>query len=147
MKYITVLCFILLSSFVNKPPQMKVYNFKDYDLYLTYNPADIFRYFKVDEMHGLNLKDCIAHENSEKNSYIAGWCNISPNTGKPFVLINLTRCTNDLHTIGLIMHELSHLHWLLYEDKLIDHEEQIITAIEEESYKVFQLVRDLQTAN
>ena len=29
-----------------------------YDLLLSYDPCDIFTYYNIDEMHGLNLKDC-----------------------------------------------------------------------------------------
>ena len=126
---------------------MKVYKFNDYDLILSYDPSDVFKYYDVSEMHGLNLKDCLNHPNTSEDSYIAGWCNISPESGKPFVFINLTRCTDDMHTTGLIIHELNHLYWLLYQATLFDSEEKIITRAEEETYRIFQLVRDLQIKN
>jgi len=121
---------------------MKQYNFNEYTLILSHDPCDIFRYFKVAEMHGLNLKACERHKNTTESAYIAGWCNISPIDGKPFVFINLSRCTDDIHTTGLIMHELSHLYWLLNYDNLKEKEEEIITNAEEETYKLIQLIKD-----
>lgn len=126
---------------------MKVYNFQDYDLYLSYDPADLFKQFNVTEMHGLSLKDCLEDVNTPEDSYIAGWCNLTPGTDRPFVFINLTRCTTDVYTTALIMHEMNHLYWILYKDCIIEYEETIITKAEEETYKVFQLIRDSQIAN
>lgn len=148
MKYITVLCLLLLSCSKNKLPEIKVYKFDDYDLILSYDPSDVFKYYDVSHMHGLNLKDCLNHPNTSEDSYIAGWCNIAPNNeAKPFVYINLTRCTDDMHTTGILMHEFVHLYWLLNEEEILDSEEKVITQAEEEAYRIFQLVRDSQTAN
>jgi hypothetical protein len=107
-----------------------------YDLLLSYDPCEIFIYYKVTEMHGLNLKDCQNYKNTKKNAYIAGWCNYIPNSDRHFVFINLSRCNNQIETFGLIMHELMHLSFDLHTD-----EEKIITWAEVESYKVYKSIK------
>jgi hypothetical protein len=107
-----------------------------YDLLLSYDPCDIFTYYNVSEMHGLNLKDCQNYKNTKKNAYIAGWCNYIPNSDRHFVFINLSRCNNQIETFGLIMHELMHLSFDLHTD-----EEELITWAEVESYKVYKSIK------
>ena len=58
---------------------------KDYDLLLSFDPCDIFRYFGVEKMHGLSVHECELCANTTESAYIAGWCNISPIDKKPFV--------------------------------------------------------------
>ena len=116
--------------------------FDKYDLLLSYDPCDIFTYYKVNEMHGLNLKDCQNFKNTKKNAYIAGWCNYIPNSNRHFVFINLSRCNNQIETFGLIMHELMHLSFDLYTD-----EEELITWAENESYKIYLKLLDYQNNN
>jgi hypothetical protein len=62
---------------------------------------------------------------------------VSPD-GKPFVFINLKRCTNDVRTTGLVMHEMLHLFWMLGDD-----EETIITSAEQETYRVVDLIKNV----
>lgn len=111
-----------------------------YDLLLSDNPCDIFHYYNVDEMHGLNLYDCVNHNNNTQQSYIAGWCNLIPNSEKHYVFINLSRCNTDIETFGLIMHELMHMSFNLHTD-----EEELITWAENESYKVFETINKLKS--
>lgn len=113
----------------------------NYILLLSYCPCEVFSYFKVKQMHGLNLEDCQKHSNTTESAYIAGWCNFTPEGGR-YVYINLNRCTNDIRTFGLIMHELIHQSMWAH-DYDIDKEEEVITWAEEESYKVFDVVKKL----
>lgn len=129
---------------------LKVIYFASYTLILSDNPCDIFTYFGIEEMHGLNLKDCEAHSNTTESAYIAGWTNYVPNikqeykSGDPlFVYINLSRCTDDIHTTGLVMHEMMHLAGHIYEGCWDSHEEEMITYAEEETYKIVQLIKEL----
>lgn len=103
-----------------------------YDLLLSTNPCDIFTYYNVNEMHGLNLKDCKSYNNTTEDAYIAGWCNYIPNSDRHFVFINLNRCNSEIETFGLIMHELMHLSFDIHTD-----EEQLISWAENESYKIY----------
>lgn len=115
---------------------MKVIIRENYDLLLSFDCCEIFKHYNISEMHGLNLNDCIAHNNTKKNAYIAGWCNIIPNSNRNFVFINLNRCNNIIETFGLIMHELMHLSFDLHTD-----EEELITWAENESYEVFEIIK------
>jgi hypothetical protein len=111
-----------------------------YDLLLGYNPCEIFKFYNVNEMHGLNLIDCENYNNTNESAYFAGWCNIIPNSNRNYVFINLSRCNTDIETFGLVMHELMHLSFDLHTD-----EEELITWAEIESYEVFELIKKLIT--
>ena len=120
-------------------------NRKEYTLLLSYNSCDLFDYYSVEEMHGLNKSECLAHPNTPGDAYIAGLCNYVPkesgeyNDGDPsFVFINLLRCTDTVRTVGLIMHELMHQSFLINHD--FD-EEKLITWAEEETYKVYAIIK------
>ena len=43
-----------------------------YDLLLNIDPCSIFDYYNVEQMHGLNKKDCMLHLNNNEQAYIAG---------------------------------------------------------------------------
>ena len=118
----------------------------EYDLLLSFDPCDIFGYFDVERMHGLSVHECKLCENTTKSAYIAGWCNISPIDKKPFVFINLSRCTDTMHTTGLVMHEMSHLYWLLNYDDLQNSEEDIITNAELETYRVVEIINSIKNS-
>jgi hypothetical protein len=113
-----------------------------YLLLLSENPCDLFTYFKVDEMHGLKLSECEAYKNNKKDSYIAGLSNLIPNTENRFIFINLSRCNNDIETMGLIFHEMMH-HALWLHNYDMDKEEDIITWAEDESYKIIKTIKNL----
>ena len=119
---------------------MNIFSFTLYTLILSYNPCDVFKFYNVTEMHGLNFADCEKYNNTTEDAYIAGLSNVSPIDSKPFVFINLSRCTDDTKTFGLIMHEMMHLSLDLHNNDL-SQEEEIITWAELESYKVFKLVK------
>ena len=119
-----------------------------YILLLSYNPCDVFEYFNVDAMHGLNFLDCEKHSNTKDSAYIAGWSNFVPKASgaylpndERFVFINLSRCTDTVKTMGLIMHEMMHhslwMHGYLVENR----EEDIVTWAEEESYEVYKIIK------
>jgi hypothetical protein len=126
---------------------------RTYTLLLSRNPADLFTYFNVDEMHGLNAIDCAAHKNTTKDSYIAGLSNFVPKeSGKydendqRFVFINLSRCTDSLSTFGLIIHEMMH-HSFFIHNYDMDLEEEIITWAENESYEVYKIITETTNLN
>ena len=114
---------------------------KSYLLLLSDNPCDLFQYFDVKEMHGLNSKACEEYSNSPGDAYIAGLCNIDPRGNQPFVFINLSRCTNDIKTMGLVMHELMHLSGKIFKYDFMHFEEEMITFAETESYKVLTIIK------
>jgi hypothetical protein len=124
---------------------MYVFDFKSYTLLMSFDPCEIVHYFKVEELHGLSLNECRMRSNTLASAYIAGWCNRSPKDGKPYVFINLTRCTDDIHTTGLVMHELMHLQFELNEDEYPIQEEKIITTAEKETYELVQLINKIKS--
>lgn len=124
---------------------MHHYIFPDYDLLLGQNACEIFTHLGVTELHGLSLKECREFHNTPKSAYIAGWCNLLPASHRPFVFINLQRCTEPVRTTGLVMHEMSHLFWLLNYDNLKEKEEEIIANAEEEAYRVVEIIQRLKS--
>ena len=115
------------------------------------NATEIFDYYKVDEMHGLNRKDAQAEEVDKtvgNGVYIYGWTNYDPADKKltakaphkPFVFINLgtfnkysltQKCT-------AIMHETAHLALLLYKWDVENKEEDILSLAEDEANKIIE---------
>lgn len=134
---------------------MKTFNFDTYKLCLSHNPCDLFYFFDVNYLHGLSFHACQEHTNNSNESYIAGMCNEIPrswlwkNNDKQvynrftprYVFINLTRCNTELETITLIYHELLHQSFHIH-DYDMDKEEEIIGWAEDETKKVYQIVKD-----
>lgn len=123
--------------------EIKRYN---YTLLLGKSPCEIFDYFGVKEMHGLNYNDCILYPNSATDAYIWGWANYVPKHDKSYkcgddryVFINLQRCGDNYETYGGVFHELMH-HSLEMHNYNIHLEEEIISWAENETKQVFELV-------
>jgi hypothetical protein len=119
-----------------------------YTLLLGENPCEIFYYYSVKEMHGLNCYDCEKYQNTKHDAYIWGLANYVPkenniynNGDDTFVFINLQRCSNDYETFGGVFHELLH-HSFEIHNYNIELEEEIITWAEKETHEVFSLVID-----
>ena len=121
----------------------------DYDLLLSTDPCEIFNYYSVTEMHGLNLDDCMKHPNTSESSYICGWCNYIPKPDKDykindrcFVFINLNRCNSHLDLICNLYHEL--MHWAInHYNEDMSFEEEMITTAEKETREVYELTKYL----
>ena len=126
---------------------MDIIKRNDYDLLLSADPCEIFRYYNVDGMHGLSLKECVSHTNNNESSYICGWCNYIPKPDKDynkndrhFVFINLKRCNSDIEMFGHLFHEFMHLSIGLHDEDL-SKEEEMITWAEMESHEIFKLIK------
>ena len=119
--------------------RMRVYNFK-YELILSDNPCDIFTYFGVDDLYGLSLKECKAYNNTNEDAYIAGLCNLIPNTDKMFIFLNTSRMNNCKEKMALIFHEAMHLSLEMHNHDVNEQEEQIISWAEAEANKIFDLI-------
>jgi hypothetical protein len=132
----------ILKEETEKKP--KVFNYKKYTLILSKDPCDIFRHFKVEDLHGLNYKKCLSHKNTKENAYIAGLTNISPKTKKDFLFLNLNRLGKGKEKMGLIMHETMHLSLELHKHNVNKKEEEIITWAENEAYKIYDLIENLK---
>lgn len=115
------------------------------------NATEIFDYYKVDEMHGLNRKDAQAEEVDKtvgNGVYIYGWTNYDPadkkltakEPYKPFIFINLGTFKRYSLTekATAIMHETMHMSILLNNWKITDKEEEVISFAEEQANKIIE---------
>ena len=125
---------------------MKEIKRNDYTLLLGKNPCEIFWHYGVEEMHGLNYKDCMLYPNTKDDAYIWGWANYVPKDDQNykfgdarFVFINLERCGDNYDTYGGVFHEMMH-HSLEMHNYNMDMEEEIISWAEQETKEVFELV-------
>ena len=130
---------------------MKKIDMGDYVLLAGNNATEIFDYYSVDEMHGLNRKDAQAEEVDKTKGngvYIYGWTNYDPADKKltakapykPFLFINLgtfSRYTITEKATG-VMHETMHMAILLNNWKITDKEEEVIGYAEEQANKIIK---------
>jgi len=108
-----------------------------YDLLLSTDPCSIFDYYNVEQMHGLNKKDCRLHLNNNEQSYICGWANHIPHEGDYHV-----SDSSHLDLICNLYHEL--MHWAVnHYDEDLSFEEEMITIAEEETREVYELIKYL----
>lgn len=94
---------------------------------------DLFDYFNLDQLHGLNRSDCLERI-KEDGTYIDGMCNEIPEAkGKKAYYLFLNKSAfsqNKTENFGLVFHESTHYSFRKYWDDLQNNEEQIITEAE-----------------
>ena len=123
----------------------------DYILLAGNDATEIFDYYSVDEMHGLNRKDAQAEEVDKTKGngvYIYGWTNYDPADKKltakapykPFLFINLGTFKKYSITekATAVMHETIHMSILLNNWKITDKEEEVISYAEEQANKIIK---------
>lgn len=128
---------------------MKKIDMGDYVLLVGNNATEIFDYYNVQEMHGLNRKDAQAEEVDKTKGngvYIYGWTNYDPADKKltakapykPFLFINLGTFKKYSLTekATAVMHETMHMSILLNNWKITDKEEEVISYAEEQANKI-----------
>jgi hypothetical protein len=128
---------------------MKKFDMGDYILLAGNDATEIFDYYSVDEMHGLNRKDAQAEEVDKTKGngvYIYGWTNYDPADkkltakapNKPFLFINLGTFKKYSLTekATAVMHETMHMSILLNNWKITDKEEEVISYAEEQANKI-----------
>jgi CRISPR/Cas system type I-B associated protein Csh2 (Cas7 group RAMP superfamily) len=128
-----------------------------YILVVGKDATDIFKFYDVKQMHGLNLKDAQAEEVDKTKGngvYIYGLTNYNPldkkltakNPYKPFVFLNMgtfKRYSADEQKTA-IMHETVHLAMLLYKWDANKKSEEITTMAEEEANKIIEKLKNLK---
>lgn len=119
---------------------MIVKRFDDFTLLLSHNPCEIFKYFGVTELHGLTLSGCEAYPNSDRDAYIAGWCNLIPDTDRYYCYINLSRCNDLVSCTGLVMHEMIHMTSRKHNDQWATLEEEMVTWAEKMTYEIVNYI-------
>ena len=134
-----------------------------YLLLIGKDATEIFDYYKVPEMHGLNRADAQAEEvdmSNPKNGdqgngvYIYGLTNYDPadkkltakDPYKPFLFINLGtfKKYNVTEKATGIMHETMHMSIILNNWDIKDKEEEVITFAEEEANKIIEKLKDVK---
>jgi len=142
-----------LISIANK---VKHYDMGKYLLIVGKDATDIFKYYNVKQMHGLNLKDAQAEEVDKTKGngvYIYGLTNYDPadkkliakSPYKPFVFLNMG--TFKKYSLSekatAVMHETMHISILLRDWNIKDKEEDAIGFAEEEANKIIDKLKKL----
>lgn len=135
---------------------IKNFDMGQYILVIGKDATDIFKFYNVKEMHGLNLKDAQAEEVDKTKGngvYIYGLTNYDPDDKKltakdpykPFVFLNMgtfKRYSADEQKTA-IMHETMHLAFLLYKWDAEKKSEEIITLAEDEANTIVKKLKSL----
>jgi len=142
-------CFFVI--YLCKFIVMRKFDMGKYILFAGDNATEIFDYYKVDEMHGLNRKDAQAEEIDKtvgNGVYLYGLTNYDPadkkliakDPYKPFLFINLGTFNryNITEKATGVMHETMHMAILLNNWNITDKEEEVITFAEDEANKIIK---------
>ena len=126
-----------------------------YILLIGNDSTEIFDYYKVDEMHGLNRADAQAEEvdmTVGNGVYIYGLTNYDPadkkltakDPYKPFLFLNMGtfRKYNITEKATAIMHETVHMSILLNNWNIKNKEEEVITYAEDEANKIIEKLKN-----
>ncbi len=128
---------------------MKKIDMGDYILLTGKDATEIFDYYDVEEMHGLNRNDAQSEEVDKtvgNGVYIYGWTNYDPADKKltakapykPFLFLNLGTFTkySPTEAATAVMHETMHMSLLLNKWNIKDKEEEAISYAEEQANKI-----------
>lgn len=121
-------------------------------LLLGKDATEIFDYYGVDQMHGLNRKDAQAEEVDKTKGngvYIYGWTNYDPRDKKltkkapykPFLFLNKKHFKGNFKDITLVNHEAMHMSILLNDWNIKDKEEEAVTLAEDVTNKIVKLLK------
>jgi hypothetical protein len=133
---------------------IKGFDMGKYLLLIGNNATDIFNYYNVQQMHGLNLNDAIAEEIKKtvgNGVYIYGWTNYyhadkkltAKAPFKPFLFLNMGafKRYSPSEQATAIMHETMHMSILLNNWDIRDKEEEAIGFAEEEANKIINKIK------
>ena len=128
---------------------MKKFDMGKYILLIGNDATEIFDYYKVPEMHGLNRADAQAEEVDKTKGngvYIYGLTNYDPADKKltakaphkPFLFLNMGtfKKYSTTEKATAVMHETVHMSILLNNWNIKDKEEEVITFAEDEANKI-----------
>lgn len=115
----------------------------EYEFLIGEDALELFDYYDVDELHGLNRTDCIKRM-EEGGTYIDGMCNLIPHDYSRFyIFINLKACDGSYKDITLVQHECTHGGFTKYNHNPI-YEEEIISWGEELTNEIMpQIFREI----
>jgi hypothetical protein len=144
------------NSLISIANKVKHYDMGKYLLIVGKDATDIFKYYNVKQMHGLNIKDAQAEEVDKTKGngvYIYGLTNYDPADKKltakapykPFVFLNMGtfRKYSPSEQATAVMHETMHMSILLSNWNIKDKEEEAIGKAEEEANKIIAKLKGL----
>jgi hypothetical protein len=130
---------------------MKKIDMGKYIVLIGDNATEIFDYYNVPEMHGLNRKDAQAEEVDKTKGngvYIYGFTNYDPADkkltakapNKPFLFLNMGtfKKYSPTEKATAVMHETMHMSILLNNWNIKDKEEEVIQFAEDEANKIIE---------
>jgi len=130
---------------------MKKFDMGKYIVLIGNDATEIFDYYNVPEMHGLNRADAQAEEVDKTKGngvYIYGWTNYDPADKKltakapykPFLFLNMGtfKKYNPTEKATAVMHETMHMSILLNNWNIKDKEEEVIGFAEEQANKIIE---------
>jgi hypothetical protein len=131
---------------------MKKVDMGKFMLLIGKDATEIFDYYSVDKMHGLNRKDAQAEEvdkSAGNGVYIYGWTNYDPRDKKltaktpykPFLFLNKKHFKGNFKDITLVNHEAMHMAILLNKWDIKDKEEEVISLAEEITNRIVPLLK------
>lgn len=125
--------------------------FKDFLLILGEKSVDLFNYFNVEELHGLNKKDALSHKENSQQAYIYGMSNYIPKKsgtykhGDPgYLFINLNRLDGTYKDALGIMHETIHISLLVNNWDVDNKEEEIVTNAEIYAGEIIEYIHEIK---
>ena len=129
-----------------------------YILLIGNDATEVFDYYKVDEMHGLNRADAQAEEVDKtvgNGVYLYGLTNYDPadkkliakDPYKPFLFLNMGtfKRYNVTEKATAVMHETMHISILLNNWNIKGKEEEVITFAEDEANKIIEKLKTIKT--
>jgi hypothetical protein len=144
------------NSLISIANKVKHYDMGKYLLIVGKDATDIFKYYNVKQMHGINIKDAQAEEVDKTKGngvYIYGLTNYDPADKKltakapykPFVFLNMGtfRKYSPSEQATAVMHETMHISILLSNWNIKDKEEEAIGKAEEEANKIIAKLKGL----
>ena len=130
---------------------MKKIDMGKYVVLIGNDATEIFDYYNVPEMHGLNRVDAQAEEVDKTKGngvYIYGWTNYDPTDkkltakapNKPFLFLNMGtfKKYSTTEKATAVMHETMHMSLLLNNWNIKDKEEEAIQFAEDEANKIIE---------
>jgi len=144
------------NSLISVANKVKHYDMGKYLLIVGKDATDIFKYYNVKQMHGLNLKDAQAEEVDKTKGngvYMYGLTNYDPADKKltakapykPFLFLNMGtfKKYSPSEQATAVMHETMHMSILLSNWNIKDKEEEAIGKAEEEANKIIAKLKGL----
>lgn len=114
---------------------------KDLLLIVGEDATHLFDFFGVDELHGLNRRDC-DRRITDGGTYIDGMCNQVPGSKHHYIFINRSALGDDaIRNYALVFHEATHYAFETYWNSLHEDEEKLISLAEQVAIEICERLK------